>query len=364
MMRPASLLAASFFAFSIGCGGGSDGSAPPSGVTTDGDAGTSTGNPPGPGDDDAGVSPKPVSTACNATDPRSTPVVLGVLPDESEKPYVDLLSSAQKSIRVLGYQMGYGGILDTLKAKASAGVDVRVILDGQTQIDVNGKYKTMLEAAGAKVEWSDPQFSYMHAKVLVVDDREAIVSTGNYSLSFINKERNYLARLTEAQDVSDLAKLFDADWTRTAPDLSCTRLVVSPVNSRQRLVDLIKSAKKTIYIESMQFSDSAIKQAVMERKAAGVDVEALLASPSWISENATQAPILMQASIPTRWMSNPAVHVKSIIVDGTYAYLGSENVSYTSLSHNREVGIILSDAGDIATMTDTFQKDWASATSF
>ncbi len=313
---------------------------------------------------DAAPDARPPNTACNATDPRATPVTLSVLPDESEAPYVALLTSAERTIAVFGYQMGYGGILDTLQAKAKAGVDVRVILDGNTQRGTNDKYRALLEAAGAKFEWSDPKFSYMHAKTLIVDGKDAIVSTGNYSLSYMLRERNYLARLTDPQDVGDLAALFEADWTQTSPDLSCTRLVVSPVNSEARLADLVKSATKSIVIESMQFADRAVHDAVLERKAAGVDIRVLLAAPSWIGTNTQAGADLVVNAIPSRWLASPGIHVKSIVVDGTYAYLGSENLSFTSLTKNREIGLVISDAPAIATMLATFEKDWAASTSF
>jgi hypothetical protein len=50
--------------------------------------------------------------------------------------------------------MGYGGILDRLRAKAAAGVDVRVILD-RAKISTNQKYFDLLTGSGAQVKWSD-----------------------------------------------------------------------------------------------------------------------------------------------------------------------------------------------------------------
>src|SRR5512140_3071218 len=145
-------------------------------TTPDPDAGPDT-----PAADAAPPTPEaaPPRTACTPTSPRATPVTLSVLPDESETPQVQFLQAAQTAIKVFGYEMGYGGILDTLKAKATAGLDVRVILDGNTQRATNDKYRAMLEAAGAKFEWSDPKFSYMHAKTLIVDGQAAMVSTSN-----------------------------------------------------------------------------------------------------------------------------------------------------------------------------------------
>jgi phosphatidylserine/phosphatidylglycerophosphate/cardiolipin synthase-like enzyme len=199
---------------------------------------------------------------------------------------------------------------------------------------------------------------------MVVDGREALVTTGNYSRSYMLKERNYVARITDAQDVSDLAALFDADWSKKTPDLSCTRLLVSPINAQPRLVALIKSAKTSIDIESMQFSDKAVQDAVFERKAAGVSVRVILAAPGWIETNDGVGDELKKKAIAARWLGTPGVHVKAIVVDGAQAYLGSENISYTSLTKNREVGVIISDTSALTSMHDTFETDWANATNF
>ena len=67
------------------------------------------------------------------------------------------------------YEMGTGPIIDTLEAKARAGVKVQIILD-LAQKDTNQKYMDRLKAAGADVIWSDTRFQFMHAKVIIVDE--------------------------------------------------------------------------------------------------------------------------------------------------------------------------------------------------
>jgi phosphatidylserine/phosphatidylglycerophosphate/cardiolipin synthase-like enzyme len=52
------------------------------------------------------------------------------------------------------------------------------------------------------------------------------------------------------------------------------------------------------------------------------------------------------------------------MVDGVRAYLGSENLTTTSLEKNREVGLVVTDVADVATMTRTFEGDFASARAF
>jgi phosphatidylserine/phosphatidylglycerophosphate/cardiolipin synthase-like enzyme len=300
--------------------------------------------------------------ACEATSPRTSPTTVAVLPEAGEKPFVDLLDGAQTSIRVMVYLMGYGGILDRLKAKAKAGVDVRVILD-KGKVSVNQKYRDQLVAAGAQVLWSDPKFPYMHAKVIIVDGKEAVLTTGNFSKKYsIDRERNFVARVSDPEDLVDLVALFEADWSRAAPDVSCTRLLVSPLNARVRLLELIDSATNTLTIESMQFADKDVRSHVAARRAAGVKVRAILADASWISANKYGAEYLKARDIEVRWI--PHCHTKAIVVDGARAFVGSENLSYTSLSKNREIGVVLTQPAPVKVITDTFEKDWAVATPF
>jgi cardiolipin synthase A/B len=304
---------------------------------------------------------KEITPACTPDVPRTVPLQVAVQPDAGTEPFSSIIASAKKDLRVMVYQMGYGPVLDGLVARAKEGLKVRVILD-VAQKDVNQKYMTTLQGAGAEVIWSDEAFTYMHAKVIIADDVSALITTGNYSVSYMMKERNYAVRDSDPADVDVLLKLFDADFARKTPDVSCTRLFVSPINAKQRLLDFIKSAKKEILVESMQLGDWDVRNALAERKAAGVEVRVILADPNWIDANVQAGTFLASKSIPARW--GPHMHVKSLIVDGTSAYAGSINFSTTSLTKNREVGLLVQEPTNLASMTATFEKDWAAGTAF
>jgi len=322
------------------------------GCTTAAHPGTTT-------DVDAGTGPDaaPLADFCNATDPRATPVTIVATPEAGEQPYIDALTQAQSKIRIEIYEMGYGAILDQLTAKLAAGVAVEIIFD-QAQKSVNQKYYDQLAAAGAQVKWSDPAFTYQHSKFIVVDDTTAILSTGNFSKTYsILLERNFVATDHDPADLADLIALFDADWQGVAPAMACTRLVVSPINARPRILDVIAGATSTLTIESMQFADTAVRQAVAARVAAGVDVRVMLADTGWGSSNTTAVAFLKTAGLAPR--SIPHLHTKVIVADGKTAYLGSENLSQTSLDHNREVGLVVTDAASIAPLATTFETDWA-----
>lgn len=320
--------------------------------------------PPPPATPPAATTPRPpIVPACSALVPRTVPLELSVLPDAGATPFVSALTKATRTIRVMVYEMGTGPIIDTLEAKARAGVKVQVILDLAKQ-SVNQKYMDRLKTAGADVIWSDARFQFMHAKVLIIDEAEAIISTGNYAAFRMALERNFVVRDADPADVDALVKLFDADFARKDPDLTCTRLLVSPVNAKQRLLDFIASAKADVVVESMQMADNDIRDALAARQAAGVTVRVLLADPGWITPNAEAATFLAAHGIATRHMKEPGVHVKAVVVDGKLAYAGSINLSWTSLTKNREIGLLITEQPNVTSMHTTFEKDWSTATPF
>jgi phosphatidylserine/phosphatidylglycerophosphate/cardiolipin synthase-like enzyme len=300
--------------------------------------------------------------------PRTKPLELSVLPDAGEAPFVDVLHAATKSIRLMVYMLGRDGVFSELKARAAVGVDVRVILDGQKQRGFNQRAFDELTTAGVKVKWSAPEFPFMHAKSFVVDDRTAVISTGNFPANLIAHERNYVVRDVDKSDVKSLASVFDADWSGTSPSLTCTRLLVSPVNAKDRVVDLVDGAKDSLLVESLELADSDVLGKILEQKAAGREVRVVLADPRWstTNDNAETAAKLKAHDIPVRFIpkARMLVHVKAIIVDGKRAYLGSENMTKTSLEKNREVGLVVTDAPVVDEMTSTFEGDFASATPF
>ena len=320
-------------------------------ITPDGPGGKADGN-------------EEVQDFCNATDPRTVPVEIVATPEAGEAPYLTALQSAQESIDLQVYLMGYGGILDTLRAKAAAGVTVRVMLDRE-KIDTNQKYYDMLAAAGVQVKWSDDHFVFTHSKYFIVDDAVAVMSTGNYSKSFsIERERNHVATDRDPADLIDLRTLFDADWAGTGPSVAmpCTRMVIAPINARQRIIDLINSAEDTLEIESMHFGDPAVRAAVKARVEAGVTVRVMLADANWIDANVYASQYLKDLGVPVKWM--PHLHTKMIVADGARAYVGSENLSTNSLDNNREVGVIVTEASSIAPLTTSFETDWTAGTAF
>jgi len=304
-----------------------------------------------------------LSDTCSTEAPRSAAVVVHALPDAGTDPFVDEIAKAKSSIRLMIYELTSGAILNALVARANAGVSVQVIFD-EGEKAINQSAFDALQKAGAEVKWSLAKYSYMHAKTFSVDDNTLVVTSANFVPAYFNRERNFVAVDRDTDDVKSFLAFFNADWNDTNARPSCTRLVVSPNNSRSRVIDFIKSATKSIHVESMQLSDTSVRKALAERATAGVEVKVILADPRWITTNTTAAKYLMNAGASVRSMTALDVHTKSIVVDDEKVYLGSENFTYVSFFQNREVGLVATEKANATLMADTFDADWKTATSF
>src|SRR5262249_49443397 len=152
----------------------------------------------------------------------------------------------------------------------------------------------------------------------------------------------------DADDVASLQKVFDHDWAGGGANglsLPCTRLLISPTNSRARIADLIGKAQKSLDLSVMYVTDYSLVSAIETRAAAGVAVRVLLADPSFI-DNTQTAQTLAAKKIPVKYFSNLDLHAKLVLTESA-AFVGSENLSANSLNSNREVGAIVTNQGPV-----------------
>lgn len=324
--------------------GGADGGSQPVGGSSDGGVG---------GQNQGG---SPFVESCDPFEARTSAPEMWVLPDGFTQNVVDLADSATTTLDLMMYQFTIQAIADALVSAHQRGVVVRVLLDPDQ--GVNDSVRTKLTNAGIEVRDAPAEFSYAHAKVLVVDGERALVSSGNFNSYSASTERNYAVVDEATDDVADLLAIFEHDWSGAALDLSCTRLVVSPENARARLTQLIGSATTNLDLAVMYLSDYDLRDAVQARAMAGVPVRILLADPGWIDGNAQAAVDLQAMGAEVKFSVDYELHAKLIIADST-VFVGSENLSYTALNSNREVGVLITEEAPSALARQTFELDWA-----
>ena len=67
---------------------------------------------------------------------------------------------------------------------------------------------------------------------------------------------------------------------------------------------------------------------------------------------------LIASGIQVKLLADAYSHAKAVIVDREKAFVGSQNLTYTSLDLNRECGIVLYDRANLARLGRTFRSDW------
>ncbi len=174
--------------------------------------------------------------------------------------------------------------------------------------------------------------------------------------------REYAIVDTNADEVREAQAIFQADWDRQTPTLTDPNLIVSPVNSRPKLTQLLQSAKSTLILEEEEMYDADMEDQLIAAAKRGAAVQVILPAVPADNPSANQdVPRLIQAGIQMRYSQTLYMHAKMIVADGTRAFVGSENFSGQSLDGNRELGIIVADPVALAQLKGTFARDWGNA---
>ncbi len=294
---------------------------------------------------------------CAVNDPRMVDPEVFVGPAGYGTRFRSLIDGATTRIDLQMYLFTVSDLSTALINAKNRGVAVRVLLDPDHAGNVSTKAKLL--AGGVEVKGAPAGFEYSHAKYMVIDGNKAVVSSGNFNFGALDSERNYGFISRDADDISDLNAIFNADWNSTTFTQPCTRLLVSPYNSRSRLLAHINSAKQQLDIEVFYMTDTDIVDAVKLAKVRGVAVRVILAPASNLAGNAATITMLNNLGFVVKVATSFDLHAKLIIADGV-AFVGSENMSFTSLGRNREVGALIFEPTQAAIVSAQFEQDWAS----
>ena len=298
--------------------------------------------------------------ACDPYVPRATAPEAIIAPTGLQNTLLGLMNEAQTDLSLMMYQLTVSGLVNGLIDAHQRGVNVRVLLDyGQ---GANDWAISQLSNAGVPLKAAPAEFSHAHAKVMILDGSRAVVMSANMNSYSMSSERNYGIIDHDPQDISQLQAIFERDWEGQGPiDLSCSRLIVSPQNARQHIIQFIQGATQQLDLAVMYLTDNDVETAVKARASAGVPVRVLLANPEWIDSNPATAASLSAAGIETRYLYTKELHAKLIIADGV-AFVGSENLSYNSLNNNRELGLLVTEPEPAALIVERFEGDWVAGT--
>ena len=306
--------------------------------------------------------PAAAMLATMVVSPQESAGITGIFiqPGDGRRPILDEIEAAITSIDLEIYIVTDEEILRALEAAQARGVHVRVLLEEHPFGGGGGQQGVFdrLAAAGAEVRWSNPVFRFSHIKMMVIDSSLAIIMNQNLTASSFIGNRELGAITTNPAAVQTAAAIFEADWTQ-GPEPPPGPLVVSPTNARQSLVELIDSAHTSVDVYAEVLRDPELLDALAAAAGRGVTVRVII-SPS--SSFDVERAALAAAGVQVRLLTSLYVHAKMILVDGQRAYLGSQNISTTSLDQNREVGMIVTDPVSLARLSRVFTIDFNAAT--
>ncbi|HEY6035123.1 MAG TPA: phospholipase D-like domain-containing protein [Kofleriaceae bacterium] len=305
-------------------------------------------------------------TGCTARTPRTTPVQAFVGPAGLQDRIAAAIDSAQKSLDIQMYLFSVKDLAQHVVTARQRGVAIRVILDPDEA--GNGSIESIFSNGGVQWKPSASVYQYSHAKYLVIDRTTAVVMSMNLNGDAMTKERNYGFVDQDPEDVTDVQNVFEMDWqlaqgkTPVAADLACTRMIASPVNSFQRVLELINGAQTTLDVEVMYIADATIQAAIGNAAGRGVTVRVIVEDPNDTTQNAGVAAFMAARGIPVKYaVQQFYLHAKLLIADGV-AFVGSENMSTTSMTQNREMGALVFEPDQAAIIQQQFDADWAVTT--
>lgn len=278
----------------------------------------------------------------------------------------------------------WNSILDILKEKAAAGLDVRMLYDDLGSVfALPYRYYRQLESYGIKCEAFNrfvPFFSMLmnnrdHRKILVVDGYTAFTGGINLADEYINRKMKFgywkdTGILVRGEAAINLTAMFLIIWNAVRPtDTDFSVLLPhayhatafegdgflqpygdSPLDretvGENVYLNMISAAKKYLYIFTPYFIvDNEVMTALCLAAKRGVQV--CIVTPErpdkrlvyWVTQSYYSQ--LMECGVKIYQYLPGFIHAKVFVCDDTYATVGTVNLDYRSLYLHFECGVFL-----------------------
>ena len=234
-----------------------------------------------------------------------------------------------------------------VKAAEARGVKVRVMLNPQRRDGSaeNEETRKALADSGVEVRDSSPAFALTHQKSMVIDGETGYVESLNWETRDLTQTRDYAVVTTDALEVSEMLRCFDADWTQTEfkPDPK-SRLIWCPNNGRARIAAFIDSAQHTLWLQNERYQDTVIIERLVRALARGVKVHIMARPPHNLKkdkliEGVGGLRIMRDVGAKVHRLKHLKLHGKMLLADGARAVIGSINLAPGSFDERRELAI-------------------------
>ncbi len=285
---------------------------------------------------------------------------------------------------------------DALCARARAGVEVNLLLDGLGSVGTSSSLLSRLTSAGVRVAWYRPLVPWRrgwgwwrrdHKKILVVDGQVGFVGGMNIGDDYADEAaggrgwRDSQARL-EGPVVRQLQRAFLHTWRKAHGDrLALNRYLKRPEPSgeaealiltngvkrqrrqiRRAYMHALRRARDYIFITNAYFIPGiGIRRRLRVAARRGVDVRILVAGTSDVALVTRAARHLYSRFL--RWgvrifeWRGPMIHAKTAVVDGAWSTVGSCNLDMLSMRYNLESNVVVLGDSLATPLRDQFLLD-------
>jgi len=260
------------------------------------------------------------------------------------------IGRAKKSIEIVIFRFNRSEIEKALASAVARGVHVHALIaytnrGGERSLR---ELELRLLGAGVTVARTADDLVRYHGKLMIVDRRELYVLGFNFTYLDIERSRSFGIVTTNKRHLIDAAKLFESDTKRQLYASASATFIVSPVNARKQLATFIRGAKKELLIYDPEVSDPQMVRLLEARARAGVNISIIGKLP--VKNKVLPEPQSLQIRL----------HTRTIVRDGSWAFVGSQSLRAVELDSRREIGIIFRDPKAVARIVKTFREDWES----
>jgi len=288
--------------------------------------------------------------------------------------------------------------MELFKERATAGVEVRLLLDGFGAIKMTKRYRDELSRAGVIIGRFRPPslrdlvrfYRRSHRRAVVIDGRigftggAAVSKKWNGNVRNSHEWRDSMTQVTGPM-VAGIQSAFTSNWVyctgevlagprffptiAKGPGLCGVSVVSSPSDALQPIrllywVSFINASRRLWICNSYFIPDRRLRDAVIERARAGVDVRVLVpgnhtdAVPvQWAGRSYYME--LLEAGVRIFEYDPAMMHAKTTVVDSAWSIVGSANLDERSMELNEENVLGIADRDLAQTIEEGVEADLA-----
>jgi phosphatidylserine/phosphatidylglycerophosphate/cardiolipin synthase-like enzyme len=281
-----------------------------------------------------------------------------VQPGDSFFPIVDAIDAATTSIKMTIFRMNDPIVREAMTYAVSRGVSVQALVAPASKGWTKKNKRLSEELAKVGIEVRVPRarkekIKRYHYKIMTIDNETSLILTFNPTQKNLHYARDFGLLIKDEEIATELSRLFDSDWLGEVYKPSELPLAISPNNSRQKMIELLNSAERTIRILDAKVEDQQAIGLLLRKASVGCNIKI-------ISEDTSYDEVVPNYHV--RKLARYKLHAKCIVVDGSRFFIGSQNLRPVSLDRRREVGMIVEDDAMARKIERVFDEDWDHAT--